>query len=141
MDDCPQMQFLRADSEAVRLHSRERSVDCVAYNGCEAFSHLAPEVSTSPAVQPASAQDLLQPLGTEAQHYFINQFLGCLHAERGDARCELSPKLLSVEIPACTSHAFAGVPDDIQSKTLISGLPRSSTGMYEVPSSRDASSV
>jgi hypothetical protein len=69
---------------------------------------------------------------------FINQFRGCLHADPADARYELSSQALSVEIPSCASYAFAGVPDDIQSKALIGGLFRRGIGTYQFPSNQAA---
>jgi hypothetical protein len=68
---------------------------------------------------------------------FINQLRGCLHADPTDTRYKLSSATLSVEIPPCASFAFAGVPDDIQSKGLSGGLFRRGIGTYQFPGNRD----
>jgi hypothetical protein len=70
---------------------------------------------------------------------FINQFRGCSYANSRDAWYELSPTSLSVEIPACASYVFAGVPGDIQVKELAGGLLRPGVGTYQFPGHPDLS--
>jgi hypothetical protein len=64
---------------------------------------------------------------------FISQFHGCPRAGGQDAGYRSSPEFLSVEIPACASFVFAGVPDDVQANAASGGLLRPGIGTYRFP--------
>jgi hypothetical protein len=64
---------------------------------------------------------------------FLDQVRGCQRAGRDDARYDLSPATVSVEIPSCAFYVLAGVPQDIQSKALTGDLLRPGIGMYQFP--------
>jgi len=64
---------------------------------------------------------------------FLDQVRGCQRAGRADARYDLSPATLSVEIPSCAFYVLAGVPQDVQSKALTGDLLRPGIGLYQFP--------
>lgn len=68
---------------------------------------------------------------------FINQFRGCQRAERGATRYDNLSMSWSIEIPACASLVFAGVPEDFQSKILFGKVLRPGIGVYQFPSHHD----